>query len=427
MAEDSTARLPSPAKSGTGSLSRRSLLGTIAVAGLVSPSVGATPPAPASPMLDRSAFSFDGIFLNAAYVHPMPRQVAATLKDYSSNRQSSVSRSWTSDNFRVAAIEQFAGLVNVSQQDLAIVPSTMAGENMIADAIGLGAKAGVITDSLHYFGSLALYQQRAAGGMPLKVVHPRANRIELDDIERTIDGETRMIAVSLVSGLNGFMHDLSALCRLAHARGVLVYADLIQAAGAVPIDLSASGVDFACCGSYKWLMGDFGAAFLYARRDRLPLLSRRATGWRQIEDHQTHWLPFDAPGGEDEFTFVSGPAGLFEVGTPSHATLASLAKSIEALRAVGVEALMQRRKPLLELLQQELSGLGLTDLSPQHNNSGIATFAFENAAQRIAPELARAGVTAQTSPHRIRFSPSSYSSTDDIESAIAAVRRAVRI
>lgn len=92
----------------------------------------------------------------------------------------------------------------------------------------------------------------------MRFVKPREGRIELADLDRAIDRNTRLVAVSLVSYLNGFQHDLKALCDLAHSRGALVYAALIQAAGAVPIDVRASQIDFCACGSYKSLMADMG-------------------------------------------------------------------------------------------------------------------------------------------------------------------------
>ena len=176
-----------------------------------------------APMLDRADFAFQGVFLNAAYTHPMSRRTGARIAQFVAERERNVDRLWTDDNARDAAVAQFAGLVNVRPQDLAIVPSTTTGENMLMDALGIGPSAGVVTDSLHYFGSLALYQQKAVGGMPLKVVRPRGFGIDLADIEQAIGATTRLIAVSLVSGVNGFTHDLTALCSMAYARGVLVY------------------------------------------------------------------------------------------------------------------------------------------------------------------------------------------------------------
>ena len=61
--------------------------------------------------------------------------------------------------------------------------------------------------------------------------------------------------------------------------GALVYADIIHAAGCIPVDLHASGVDLAAGASYKWLMGEFGLGFLYVRKDVQPRLKRTNYGY----------------------------------------------------------------------------------------------------------------------------------------------------
>ncbi len=396
-----------------------------ALATSAAPAMGVPEALPPADGLSRRDFAFDGTFLNAAYTHPMSRRVAAAIAAFTQERRQDPARAWTDDNHRDAALAAFGRLVNVQPQDLAIVPSTTTGENMLVDALGIGPGGGVVTDALHYFGSLALYQAKAAAGMPLSIVRPRGAVVELADIEAAIDSGTRLIAVSLTAGATGFTHDLTALCRMAHARGVLVYADLIQAAGAIPIDLTASGVDFACCGSYKWLMGDFGAAFLYVRRDRLGELAHKAVGWRQVDRHVTHLFPFDPPGGRDDFTFVAGPAGVFEIGTPAHGTLASLARSIPDILNVGVATLAARRRPLIERLQRELPPLGFLPLSPADNRSAIASFALQDAGRRLRPALTAHGVVAQVSTHRIRISPSAYTTDADITRVIVALKQAL--
>jgi selenocysteine lyase/cysteine desulfurase len=65
--------------------------------------------------------------------------------------------------------------------------------------------------------------------------------------------------------VNGFQHDVKRVCEIAHAKDVMVYADIIQAAGNVPVDVKDWGVDATCCATYKWLMSS-GTAFLYVRK-----------------------------------------------------------------------------------------------------------------------------------------------------------------
>ena len=95
---------------------------------------------------------------------------------------------------------------------------------------------------------------------------------------------------------NGFQHDLKAVCDLAHAHGALVYADIIQGAGAVPIDVRATGLDFAACSSFKWLMGDFGLGFLYAREGALEHVKRSQWGYHSTSDMNEHVPPVRSRG-----------------------------------------------------------------------------------------------------------------------------------
>src|SRR5581483_5159515 len=112
-----------------------------------------------------------------------------------------------------------------------------------------------------------------------------------------VDKNTKLIAVSLVSYINGFQHDLKGLCQLAHSHRAYVYADVVQAVGAMPFDVRSSGVDFCACSTYKWLMSDMGISFLYVREDLLPTAVRRTQyGERQIVRAAYHIFPGDPPG-----------------------------------------------------------------------------------------------------------------------------------
>ena len=102
---------------------------------------------------------------------------------------------------------------------------------------------------------------------------------------KAIDKNTRLVSMALVSNVNGFMHDAKAVSAIAHARGALVFADIIQAVGAVPVDVKALGIDFASSGTYKWLMGERGIGFLYVREDlQGTVLPTTRYGHRQVSN-----------------------------------------------------------------------------------------------------------------------------------------------
>ena len=108
---------------------------------------------------------------------------------------------------------------------------------------------------------------RQKAGLDVRFVKNRDWQTDVRDIERVVDRKTKLISIALVSNVNGYLQDVKAISDLAHAHGAYVYADIIQCAGAIPIDVKAMGIDFAACSTYKWLMGVKGYGFYYVRED----------------------------------------------------------------------------------------------------------------------------------------------------------------
>ena len=364
---------------------------------------------------DRASFSFDGVYLDAAFTHPVGTFAQTAAARYVEARRRDPQAVGPRSNPRRGAVERFARLINAAPADVAVVSSTLVGENLLNAALDVGPGAGVVTDALHYDGSLALYGELKRGGAPVTVVRPRGSRVDLADVRAAITRDTRLVAVSLVSGVTGFTYDLAELCSVAHARGALVYADIIQAAGAIAVDVQASGVDFAACGTYKWLMGDFGTAFLYVRPDRLDRLRRVEVGWRQVTRQESHILPFESPGPAlGEYELAGGAAGLFEASTPAWGALAVAQASLDYIQGLGVQAIARARQPLLDHLQEALPRLGFQPLTPRSAQGPVVAFAQRDAGARHGKRLAVAGFQISAYPHRIRISPSVYNTADEV-------------
>jgi selenocysteine lyase/cysteine desulfurase len=385
----------------------------------------ATKANPRQALPDKSNFAFAGVYLDAAFTHPLSGVAFTAASDYLALRRRDPQGVSPRHNARSGAVERFARLINATPADIAIVPSTMEGENLINASLGIGPGAGVVTDGLHYDGSLALYSELQRRGAPLAVVRPRGGRIDLADVRDSFTKDTKLLAVSLVSSTTGFEYDLAELCSLAHAHGVLVYADLIQAAGAVPIDVKAAGVDFAACGTYKWLMGDFGTAFLYVRPDSLQRLKRVEVGWRQVRNQHSHVLPLEPPGPVlGPYELAADAAGMFEVSTPAWGALATVAASLDYIEELGVDAIMRYRQPLLDRLQAELPRHGFAALTPSGSRSPIVAYACKDASKRFAARLQVERIQISVYENRIRVSPSVYNTMDDVEHLLSVLSAA---
>ena len=408
-------------------LSRRDLFqlaGGASAATLVPASLAQAAPVGAGSIAlpDKVNFAFDGIHMNAAFTHMIGRRTAEAARAYTEVRMRDPGRVWPGQNARNRAVELYAAMINASPGEIAVVPSTLEGENLIGAALGLGPDAGVVTDALHYDASLVRYGEMAKAGMPLTVIAPRENRIDYDEVDRAIGPKTRLVAVSLVSSPTGYKHDLKRLCEIAHAKGALVYADVIQAVGAIPFDVKESGVDFCCAGHYKWLMGEFGAAFLYVRGDRLQTLKRTQIGWRGVRGDQSHVLPGDPPGPAiGDWTLRDDTAGTFEVSTASWGGLAATVGSLEYIRDIGVERMDAYRRPMLERLQEALPRHGFVSLTPPDAQGPSVVFYKPGLSHEAAGRLETAKIYVTLTADKVRISPSIYNDMAEVERVIAVL------
>jgi selenocysteine lyase/cysteine desulfurase len=401
-------------------LSRRDLLaGMTGLAAALS--VGSTL-LPGSPMEFPRKSDFlipDGLtYLNSAYTHPMPKAGVEALQAYARLRARP-----TADLFDTSATvkrvkAEYAALVNATPEELAFIPNTSTGENLVVRGLGIPASGGnVVTDALHFDGAILHLQALQREGLELRMAMPTADgRIELAALDRLIDRNTRLVEVSLVAMYNGFEHDLKAVCDLAHSRGAYVYADIIQGVGAVPFDVRATGIDFAAASGFKWLMGDFGLGFLYVRSDLIDRVVKRTTwGYDSSPNLETHLLPSDSPGQAPfSWTLGSDASATFEVGSRAAASLMALAASLPYLRELGVDRIQAWRQPLLGTLRAELTRLGFSPVTPPGTTSPILSFTFA-AGRPVANRLRSANINARVGDRYLRLSPSVFNDQADVD------------
>src|SRR5581483_10548156 len=85
-------------------------------------------------------------------------------------------------------------------EEIAFIQNTSDGENIVVMGMDLPKKGGnVVLDELHFETSLYMYKSLEAKGVQLRVVKHRNWAIDLGDIERAVDRNTRLVSMALVS------------------------------------------------------------------------------------------------------------------------------------------------------------------------------------------------------------------------------------
>ncbi len=173
---------------------------------------------------------------------------------------------------------------------------------------------------------------------------------ERERLAEALDGDVALLLLTHVHYKTGALHDIAALTRAAHAAGALVLWDLSHSTGAVPVDLSAAGADFAVGCGYKYLCGGPGApAFAFVAKRHHADLAQPLTGWFG------HAAPFAFV---DDYQGAPGIERLL-CGTSPVLGLAALEVGVELISEIGVERLYQKSQALSEFFLASLLALNV--------------------------------------------------------------------
>jgi len=229
--------------------------------------------------------------------------------------------------------------------------------------------------------------------------------VEPDDIAARLRADVAVLMLTHVNYRSGRMHDMAALTRAAHAAGALVIWDLAHSAGAVPVDLTAAGADFAVGCGYKYLNGGPGApAFVWVHPKHVDRFWQPLAGWIG------HAAPF-------EFTPGYRPAAgiaRYLCGTPPILSLAALECGVDTVLAAealgGIPALRAKSLALTrlfaELVEARCAGHGLAVVSPRDDalRGSQVCLAREDGAYAIVQALiARQVIGDFRAPDVLRF------------------------
>ena len=363
-------------------------------------------------------------YINNAGVHPLSAPAARVVDQHVAYKVNGPG----SDRLFIGEPEVeelkvlYGRLINAKATEVALVQSTLAGENVVAAGLGLHDGGGnVVIDEFHYHGGAYIYKELEAAGLEVRIVKQRDWQTHMADFEELVDNNTRLIAITLVSNINGFVADSKALSELAHAHDAYLYADVVQAAGCIPMDVRALGLDFCCAGGYKWLMGLEGLGFLYVREElQDDVLHPMQFGDRQYDNIQYHNFP-GSPAGDADVTWEPKPgAARYEIGTLPHVVIASQLQSIQYILDIGVDRIQAHATPMVERLLREMPALGYPSITPPGTGAPLAAFQAAKPDELLA-KLERANVDVKVKWYQTRVSPSVYNNNDDIDALLNAL------
>ncbi|WP_033293611.1 aminotransferase class V-fold PLP-dependent enzyme [Amycolatopsis jejuensis] len=372
---------------------------------------------------DHFPYAKQAAYLNSAAIglvpSPVRGQVEVLLRDIANRGTSAYLEA--APQFSEAPREAGARLFNAEPGDIALVTSASEVMNQIALSLRPGRGANIVTVDTEVpavtFPWIRLAEDT---GLEVRIVDTSADRSELtiERIAELVDDDTAVIAVSLVEWVTGHRFDLTALADLAHAHGAIAAVDCYQAAGVVPLDVTASRIDLAVAGSFKWLCGFSTAAVCYLH----PALSERIRPALAGSVTSAPKPPYDHIDG----TVLDYAAGARRLEYGSGSTLArfSLGLSIDYLLDIGIEHISEHVAMLTDRLAGGVDRLGGRVITPRDRKQRGGILSVEIPGRdsvAVHTELERAGVICSPRMGLIRFSPHLFTAIADIDQALNAL------
>lgn len=365
-----------------------------------------------------------GIYLNTGSVGPLPAETAAAMAELA-DYELRVGRAHLDyyhellqrlDEARAAV----AAVLTADVDDIALTHATTDGMNIGAWAIDLQPGDGVVTTNLEHPGGIGpLYMLRDRRGADLRIVDVGLGGDRdavLAAFDAAIDERTRLVALSHVLWATGAVMPIADIAAMAHARGAVVVVDGAQSAGAMPVDLAATGADVYAIPGQKWLLGPEGTGAVAVTREARERLAPTFAGHYTFE----RW---DAGG-----TAVPWPNARRFEGTSWHRpSIVGMARSIGWLSMfVGFDWIHARGAAMAAAAHDRLAAIpGVTVLTPRHAMAGLVSFRVAGwPAEAVFEELgARVFAVARTVPlvDAVRLSVACFTSEEEIERVASCV------
>ena len=365
-----------------------------------------------------------GIYLNTGSVGPLPAETAAAMNDISAY-ELTTGRAHA-DYFdemlqRMAEARAAVAAVLVADAaDIALTHATTDGMNIGAWSIDWKAGDRAVTTSLeHPGGTGALFNLRDRLGIDLRFVDvgPATDpETVLARFDAAIDERTRLVAVSHVLWATGAVLPVAAIAEMAHARGAILVLDGAQSAGAIPLELPATGADVYAISAQKWLLGPEGmgaVAVAPGVRERL----QPAFGGHFSFETVT----------EDGVAVRWPDARKFESSNYHRPSIVGMARSIGWLSMfVGLDWVYARGAAMAHLAADRLAAIeGVDVITPRDRMATLVTFRIAGwSAQAVLDELgARVFAIARTVPlvDAVRISVGFFTSEAELDRLIEAV------
>lgn len=251
--------------------------------------------------------------------------------------------------------------------------------------------------------------------------------IDVKSLKKNIRKETRLIACTLSSNVNGIIFPIKQIGEVARENGIIFLVDAAQGAGSLEVDVEEMKIDLLAFPGHKGLLGPQGTGGLFVRENvRLRPVFQGGTGSNSENIYQPEFMP-DA----------------LESGTLNTPGIVGLCEGVRFIKRAGIGFIKSHKQMLINKFTSGIKGIkGIRRYSPGEadRNSGIIALNIEGCDSTEISDIldreygiaTRAGLHCAPLAHQtletystgvVRFSMGCFNNAGEIDFVLDALER----
>ncbi len=248
-----------------------------------------------------------------------------------------------------------------------------------------------------------VFEQAARVGYEVRFID--GDPTEIETWRAAIDETVAIVHVTHATSNTSHLLPVQDICAVARTKGVTTIVDVAQSLGAVPVDPSAWGVDFAIGTGVKFLCFGPGACFLYAAPYMISQCNPMDVGWFSHEN------PFEM----DIESFRYAPDALrFFGGTPSPAPFVLANAAMRVWNLIELDTVYARIDTCLSELCEKLPEPMIVSPMMSHRRGATLVIAPRDRGA-LQHNLSECGIHCDARKEGFRFSMHGYTSDAELD------------
>ena len=268
------------------------------------------------------------------------------------------------------AREKVSKFINASFDEVVFTRGASSALNLIASSYGLNnltKEDEIIVSELEHHSHVLPWQNvsNITGAKLVYVPLNKEGRITIDNFKSVLNKNTKVVALTYVSNVMGYITPIKEIIELTHEVGAVVSVDAAQAAPHKKIDVKNLDCDFLSFSGHK-MVGPTGIGVLYGKRNLLQAMPPIEFGGDMndnVDLYEASWK--DTP-------------YKFETGTPPIAETIGLGAAIDYLNDIGLDNIAKHEKELKDYAVKKMKEIEDIIIYNETSETGIISFNIKN-------------------------------------------------